>query len=133
VQSGWLRTSARELDDAESTDLLPVPTYTRDDASPLPRDEFVPVRVPLFPFGHVFRADSQIRVVVQPPGGNRPRWAFDALDASSPTTNAIEHSPARPSRIVLNTVDVDVTSPLPECGALRGQPCREYVATDTGS
>jgi hypothetical protein len=133
VQSGWLRASARELDDAESTKLAPVPTYTRDDASPLPRQGFAPVRVPLFPFGHVFRSDSRIRVVVQPPGGNRPRWAFDALDAAGPTTNAIEHSPGRPSGIVLNTVDVDVTTPLPDCGALRGQPCREYVATQTGS
>jgi len=133
VQSGWLRASHRALDDAESTDLAPVPTYTRDDASLLPREGFEPVRVPLFPFGHVFRADSRIRVIVQPPGGNRPRWAFDALDASGPTTNAIEHSPGRPSGIVLNTVDVDVTTPLPDCGALRGQPCRDYVATQTGT
>ncbi len=133
VQSGWLRASARRLDEEASTELLPVPTYSREDASPLPRDEFVPVRVPLFPFGHVFREGSQIRVIVQPPGGNRPLWAFDALDASGETTNAVEHSPARPSRIVLNTIDADVTTSRPECGALRGQPCRAYVATSTGS
>jgi hypothetical protein len=134
VQSGWLRASHRALDEDASTALAPVPTYTRRDASPLPPDEFVPVRVPLFPFGHVFRADSRIRVVVQAPGGNRPRWAFDALDASGPTTNAIEHSPASPSKLVMSVAaGVDVTTPLPECGALRGQPCRDYVETKTGS
>jgi hypothetical protein len=73
-------------------------------------------------------------VVVQAPGGNRPRWAFDALDASGPTTNTIEHSHARPSKLVLSVADgVDVTTALPECGALRGQPCRDYVETTTGS
>jgi predicted acyl esterase len=134
VQSGWLRASHRALDDDASTALAPVPTYTLDDESPLPRDEFVPVRVPLFPFGHVFRADSRIRVVVQPPGGNRPRWAFDALDPSGASENAIERSPAHPSKLVLNVIDdVDVTTRLPECGALRGQPCRDYVKTGTGA
>jgi hypothetical protein len=82
----------------------------------------------------VFREGSRIRVVVQPPGGNRPRWAFDAIDPSGTATNAIEHSAAHPSRLVLNVADeVDVTTPLPECGALRGQPCRDYVATRTGA
>jgi len=134
VQSGWLRASRRALDATASSELAPVPTYTRADAAPLPRDEFVSARVPLFPFGHVFRAGSRIRVIVQPPGGNRPRWAFESLTTTAPTTNAVEHSPAHPSRLVLDTVDdVEVTTPLPACGALRGQPCRAYVTTRSGS
>ena len=31
----------------------------------------------MFPFAHVFRAGSQIRVIIDAPGGNRPRWTFE--------------------------------------------------------
>jgi predicted acyl esterase len=133
VQSGWLRASHRALDEAASTRLLPVPTYTRADTSPLPHKAFSLVRVPVFPVGHVFRAGSRIRVVVQPPGGNRPRWAFQALEPDGNVTNELARSPAHPSRVVLPVVDdIHDPSPLPPCGALRGQPCREYVRSGTG-
>ena len=133
MQSGWLRASHRALDEAASTPLLPVPTYTRSDAAPLPHGKFALVRVPVFPVGHVFRAGSRIRVVVQPPGGNRPRWAFQALEPDGTVTNELARSATHPSRIVLPVVDdVHDPSPLPACGALRGQPCREYVPSGTG-
>jgi uncharacterized protein len=131
VQSGWLRASKRALDSAASTALHPVPTYRAADAKPLPKGEYSLVRVPLFPFGHVFRAGSRVRIVVQPPGGNRPSWAFDALTYDHKVTNEIAIDPARPSRAVLPVVPgVDVTTALPACGSLRGQPCRPYVPTD---
>jgi predicted acyl esterase len=128
VQSGWLRASHRELDGARSTRLEPVPTYTKADRTPLPRDGFVEVRVPVFPVGHAFRAGSRIRVVVQAPGGNRPQWAFRDLPADGDVTNTIARTAARPSRIVLPVVEgATITTPLPPCPALRGQPCRDYV------
>lgn len=84
--------------------------------------------MPLYPFGHVFHAGSQIRIVVQPPGGNRPAWAFDALRPTPPPTVTVERSVARPSKVVLPLVSgVSVTGGLPACGTLRGQPCRAYV------
>ena len=55
VQSGWLRASHRTLDARRRRPTL-APGATRTpaaDAAPLPDDEFAPVRVPLFPFGHV--------------------------------------------------------------------------------
>ena len=79
VQSGWLRASQRALDEADSTELLPVQTHTRADVEPLSATDASLVRVPLYPFAHAFRAGSRIRIVVQPPGGNRPSWAFAAL------------------------------------------------------
>jgi hypothetical protein len=89
------------------------------------------VRVPLYPFGHAFRAGSQIRIVVQPPGGNRPAWAFDALTYGGTVTNRVARSAAQPSKVVLPVVPgVAVTTPLPACGSLRGQPCRAYVPVD---
>ena len=129
VQSGWLRASRRALDESASTPLAPVPTYTRADEAPLPRDHFVRARVPVFPISHAFRAGSRIRVVVQAPGGNRPRWAFEAVPARGHVTNTIARTAAHPSRVVLPILTgVDVSTPLPACPALRGQPCRDYVA-----
>jgi len=128
VQSGWLRASRRKLDASASTPLAPVPTYTRADRAPLPRDRFVKVRVPVFPISHAFRAGSRIRVVVQAPGGNRPRWAFAAIPAQGRVTNTIARTVAHPSRLVLPILEgLDVSTPLPACPALRGQPCRDYV------
>ncbi|MCJ7672249.1 MAG: CocE/NonD family hydrolase, partial [Acidimicrobiia bacterium] len=129
VQSGWLRARRRKLDPSASTRLTPVPTYTRADRSPLAPGRFVLVRVPVFPISHAFRAGSRIRVTVQAPGGNRPSWAFAAIPAHGRVTNTIARTAAHPSRIVLPIVDgVDVPTALPPCPALRGQPCRDYVA-----
>ena len=129
VQSGWLRASRRALDRSRSSILEPVPTYTRADRTPLPRNRFVRVRVPVFAISHAFRSGSRIRVVVQAPGGNVPRWAFAALPADGRVTNRIGRGAAHPSRVVLPIVDgVDVPTALPPCPALRGQPCRDYVA-----
>jgi hypothetical protein len=131
VQSGWLRASQRALDSHASTALLPVQTHTKADVAALPRRKATLVRVPLYPFGHAFRAGSQIRIVVQPPGGNRPAWAFDALTYGARVTDRIARSAAQPSKVVLPVVSgVSVTTPLPACGSLRGQPCRAYVPLD---
>jgi len=127
VQSGWLRASRRKLDPRTSTDLEPRPTFTRADAAPLPAGRFSLVRVELFPFGHVFRAGSRIRLAVQAPGGNRPRWEFQSLGARGRVINGVARSALHPSRVVLPVVpNVPVATPLPACGALRGQPCRDY-------
>ncbi len=126
VQTGWLRASQRALDARASTALLPVQTHARADVAPLPKGSPTLVRVPLYPFGHAFRAGSRIRVVVQPPGGNRPEWAFAAI--TRPSTVTIVRSPSHPSKMVLPVVGgVDVTTGLPACNSLRGQPCRNYV------
>ena len=134
VQSGWLRTSFRALDRSATTALNPVPTYAKRDAKPLPKGKVSLVRVPLFPFGHAFRAGSRIRITVQPPGGNRPAWAFEALQYSKPPTVDIALGGDHASRAVLPVFSgVDVATPLPACGSLRGQPCRDYVAAANGA
>jgi predicted acyl esterase len=128
VQSGWLRASQRMLDTRASTTLLPVQTHRKADVQDLPKGKAVLARVPLYPFGHVFRTGSRIRIVVQPPGGNRPLWAFDTLRPTPSPTVTVERSAAQPSKVVLPLVSgVSVTGTLPACGTLRGQPCRTYV------
>jgi putative CocE/NonD family hydrolase len=132
VQSGWLRASQRALDQSASTSLLPVETHRKADVEPLPTTKSTLVRVPIYPFAHAFRAGSRIRLVVQPPGGNRPAWAFATL--AGPRTVTVSRSSAQPSKVVLPVVPgIDVSTPRPECGTLRGQPCRDYVPLDNRS
>jgi hypothetical protein len=128
VQSGWLRASDRTLDPSASTPLSPVPTFAPRDEKPLPRGALSLVRVPLYPFGHAFRAGSRIRITVQPPGGNRPTWAFDAITYHRAVTNTVGVSGVHASKVVLPVVTgTAVPTPLPACGSLRGQACRLAV------
>jgi predicted acyl esterase len=131
VQSGWLRASHRALDRAGTTELRPRHTHEKADAKPLPEGEFSKLRVELFPFGHVFRNGSQLRLSVAAPGGDRPRWRFGTIDAEESITNQIARTKAHPSRVVLPVVEgVEVPEGSPPCPGLRGQPCRDYVAAD---
>lgn len=131
VQSGWLRASARALDEGASTELLPMHTNAQEDAAPLNDEDLTPVRVEVFPVAHVFRAGSRIRLTIDPPGNNRPVWVFDTL--SDGETVTIAHDGDHPSRIVLPVVStVQAPAGVPACGSLRGQPCRTYVRAANG-
>ncbi|MET0627128.1 MAG: CocE/NonD family hydrolase [Acidimicrobiia bacterium] len=128
VQSGWLRASRRALDRADSTPLLPEPTFAEDDVRPLPAGRLSLVRVPIYPFGHAFRTGSRVRITVQPPGGNKPAWAFETLPHDDAVTTRVGIGGAQASKVVLPVVDgIAVPTPLPACGTLRGQPCRPAV------
>lgn len=125
VQSGWLRASHRRLDESRSTPLQPYHTHLEADAEPLPEGELAELNVELFPFAHVFRAGSRLRVTIDAPGGTRPAWRFDAIAAPPGTMNRIGLGGATPSRITLPVVDVPgVPEAPPPCPGLRGQPCR---------
>ena len=130
VQNGWLRASERKLNDAASSVLRPVQTHLQADAADLPAGEFVLTRVELFPFAHVFRAGSRVRVTIEGPGAERPAWKFDALPTDAEVVNTVAHSVAAPSRIVLPVVPgigAEAPAALPPCpDGLRGQPCRPY-------
>lgn len=134
IQSGWLRASRRALDPNQSTILRPVHTHRREDAAPLPPGEFVLVRVELFPFAHVFRPGSRIRIAVDSPGNSRPRWRFEVLEFEGPVTNFVARSAQYPSRIVLPHVPgIEVPGPLPPCPSLRLQYCRPYAPVENMS
>jgi predicted acyl esterase len=129
VQNGWGRASRRKLDEDLSTELRPIATGTEADVEFLdPAGDYVFGRAELFPFAHVFRAGSRIRLSVESPGGDRPLWTFQAV--SVPSTVDIARSAAHPSSIVLPvipSVTVPASAQLPPCPSLRGQPCRDYV------
>lgn len=127
IQSGWLRASHRQLDPSESTPLQPFQTHLEADAEPLPAGEFVEVRVPLFPFTHVLRPGSRLRLNIEAPGGNQPFWKFTTLDGTH--HNEIAHSAMFPSKVVLPVLPSAPAVPdaLPACPSIRNQPCRGYL------
>jgi putative CocE/NonD family hydrolase len=125
VQNGWLRASDRALAPG-ATALRPTHPLTKAAAQMLPSGKFVSARVEVFPFAHVFRAGSRIRVIIDAPGGSRPAWSFDDLPAQGHESNTIGRGGAYASRILLPVVSgVDVAPGLPACPGLRGQPCRD--------
>jgi predicted acyl esterase len=130
VQSGWVRGSMRKLDRRKSTRFAPVLSLRARDRKPLPSDRFTKLTVPLYYQGHVYRAGSQIRVIVSAIGGDQPIWAFaKAVPRHGKPTIDLAHSADMPSALLLPTVDAGVEAPtgLPPCPGLRGQPCRDFV------
>jgi predicted acyl esterase len=128
VQNGWVRGDERKLDAGKSTPLEPVLSLRESDVSPLPSDEFTEVTIPLYYQGHAYRAGSRIRVTISAPNGTQPIWAFaDAQPAGANPEVAIAYGDEMPSRLLLPVVPgVEVSTPLPPCPGLRGEPCRTY-------
>jgi uncharacterized protein len=127
VQSGWLRASYRQPG-PRATRLWPAQTLLESDWSPLPIGVWTPVRVGTAAFAHVMRAGSRIRVSIDTPGGVRAEWRFSLKTFPQTVAYQIGHDVSHPSTIVLPRVsDVSVSTPLPACPSLRGQPCRPHV------
>ncbi len=135
VQSGWLRASHRALDESVSTEQRPVQTQLESDAAPLPDGVtdtgYALARVEIFPFAHVFRPGSQVRISVDAPGGNRAVWEFDTIANGEQVQIAVGGD--HPSAVVLPVIPgIDVPETAPACGSLRGQPCRQRSRTPAG-
>jgi predicted acyl esterase len=122
VARGWLRASSRKLDRRKSTPTFPEQTMLQSDVQLLTPLSPVSARVLIFPFDHVFRAGSAIRVILDSPsqtGG----WGFATRPTAS--VNSILHDRAHPSQIVLGEVPGGhAEAPLPACNTLLNQPCR---------
>jgi hypothetical protein len=128
VTSGFLASSNRTMA-AGSTALDPVPTYLGADLRPLPKGSYTLVRIPVDPIGHVFRAGTRLRIVISAPGGDRPAWAFQTPVTANKVLDTVAMGSAVASSLVLDTVAaVPAPAAMPACGALRGEPCRPYVA-----
>jgi hypothetical protein len=100
-----------------------------EDAEPLPSDEFVEARVEIFPFAHVVREGSRIRLSVHTPGGDKVTWTYILADVPDGSVVDVGHSGRYPSKLVLPLVSSVTGYPdqVPaNCNALRAQPCREF-------
>jgi predicted acyl esterase len=127
VQGGWIRTKARKLDGTKSTELEPVPSFLQEDFADMPSDQFVPVTIPLYYEGHMYRPGSRIRVRISAPNGDQPIWSFGETDPAAQSDVAIGYGGSMPSRLALPVVPgVTTSTGLPPCPGLRGEPCRDY-------
>jgi predicted acyl esterase len=126
VQQGWLRTKQRELDGDETTALRPVQTHRVEDVQPLSATEPQLARVEIFPFGHVFRKGSRIRLWIEAPTWVPQLWGF-ALDPT-PARVQVWRDRDHPSSLVLPLADAVAVPPgaetQPACGEPLRQPCR---------
>jgi predicted acyl esterase len=127
VQNGWIAAKARKLDDAKSTELEPVPSFRQEDFADMPADQFVPVTIPLYYEGHMYRAGSRIRVRISAPNGDQPIWSFSETDPPGQANVEIGYGGGMPSRLELPLVPgAAAPTGLPPCPGLRGEPCRDY-------
>jgi predicted acyl esterase len=131
VQGGWIKAKARALDPAKSTELEPVPSFLQEDFADMPSDQFVPVTIPLYYEGHMYRDGSKIRVRISAPNGDQPIWAFAEATPAGQANVAIGYGGSMPSRLALPVVPgVSAPTGLPPCPGLRGEPCRDYQALE---
>ena len=129
VNRGWLVASQRKLDQRASTATMPVQTHREADVEPLEPGTPTQVRIEVFPFGHVFRAGSRIRLVIDTPsqtGG----WNFKPVAGAG--VNSILHDAEHPSALVLSTMPRRrAAKGRPACGTVLNQPCRPDAFTDS--
>jgi predicted acyl esterase len=121
VQQGWLRASHRAEDPEQSTALRPYQTHTITDTQPLVPTTPAEVRIEIFPFAHVFREGSKIRVYVEAPHTKPDLWGFALLPA--PALNTIYTGPGQSSLALPLLEGDEAQAPLPPC-TIRNQPCR---------
>ena len=128
VQQGWLRASHRKEVAGLSTPVRPFQSHQAVDSQPLVPGKAEKMRVEIFPFGHVFRAGSQLRITVAAPHVKPDLWGFTLLP--TPSLNSIHTGGELASSVALPLVSTETAQvrDLPTCnltmGALRNQPCR---------
>jgi predicted acyl esterase len=136
VQNGWMRASERKLATDENnlfkqmpTVVQPIPTELESDLQAMPANEFVPVAVPLYFSGHVYRKGTRIKVTIAGDNGTQPIWSFHHPQPALGNTSSVEiaFSPSMPSRLVLPVVPAPhatITAEPSACPELRNEPCR---------
>ena len=102
------------------------PYQTHLGRQPLTPGKPVYARVELFPFEHVFRKGSSIRITVDSAMGRVESTGLWALTSPrTPVTDTVYAGPSQRSQIVLGLIPgATAKAPLPACGTIAGEPCR---------
>ena len=128
VQSGWLRASHRALDEAASTPLRPMHRHTAKSIKKLVPGQQTLLRIELFPFAHVFRKDSRIRLSISGPGGgsNAWPWAFESIpgDFNVRILHDGKHCSSSVTLPVVKPSDLNLPASLPKHDGIWLQPSR---------
>src|SRR5215472_11704744 len=131
VQAGWLDLAQRKLAPAgngpeQSSILRPYQTHTQAGYQPLALGKRVYARVELFPFDHVFRTGSTIRITIDSATSTvQPTslWGLSGLPAQFGDT--VYTGTSQQSEVVLGLIPgATAKAPLPACTTVIGEPCR---------
>lgn len=121
---GWLRMSHRALDPTKSTVLRPFLTDLPSDAAPLASGQATAARLELWPFDHVFRKGSSIRIAFDTPAV-RQASSSGFISLQTPTQNTILHDGLHISSVVLPLLPgFGAQAAIPACGSVSQEPCR---------
>jgi len=135
VQAGWLDVAQRKLAPAgggprQSSPLRPYQTHLLAGRQPLAPGRPVYARVELFPFEHVFRTGSSIRITVDSAMGRvQSTGLWGLAGRAAPFTDTVYAGPSRRSQVVLGLIPgATAKAPLPACGTIAGEPCRRNTS-----
>lgn len=129
LQNGIQLAGYRKVDEEHSDEFLVRMRFADGDYESLPRGEFTLVRVPIFSVAHALRAGSRLRVQLNTPGRDLPLWFFEN-PGSAGDRYSIGRGGAHASSIVMPVLpqgSLEVPADRPECGVLRGNPCRKFI------
>jgi putative CocE/NonD family hydrolase len=122
IQRGWLRMSERKLG-PHSTATWPRPTYQKADVQPLVPGVPTYARIPIYPFEHIFRRGSSIRISIEAPVAITGDFGF--LFNPTPATNTVWHDRGHVGEWVFDALPITTpVPPLPACGSVLEEPCR---------
>ena len=123
-----LAKTANNLFKQTPTLLEPIPSVKK--MTPMPAGKFVPITIPLYFEGHVYRAGSRVRLTIAGPNGTQPIWSSTQTQPEGTTANvSIKFSPTKQASLILPIVPgVSVPTTQPACPSLRNEPCRSYQA-----
>jgi putative CocE/NonD family hydrolase len=131
VQAGWLDLAQRKLapagnGPAQSSALRPYQTHTQAGYQPLTPRTPVYARAELFPFEHVFRTGSSIRITIDSATGPvQSTGEFGLSGLPAQLSDTVYASPTQRSQVVLGLIPgATAKAPLPACGSVLGEPCR---------
>src|SRR3954447_25480879 len=124
VGRGWLRMSHRRLDESQSTALRPVHTDLAPDALPLDQGQATFARLQLWPFNHVIRKGSRLRITFDTPATVQA-GSSGFIPLTTPTENSVLHDRLHVSSVVLPLIPgFRAQAKLADCSAVSQQPCR---------
>ncbi len=118
VQNGWLRWSHRVEDETQSLERRPYHQHAESSESLLLPGEIVKGRIEIYPFAHVFRAGTALRLTIDTPAGwfeQRPLGVLINVHHDDEYRSAIKLGWLRGQK---------AEAPIPDCGVLLNQPCR---------
>lgn len=124
LQTGLLRASLRAVDQARTYADEVVPLFRKTEK--LVPGEIYEIRMSLLaPIAHVVRRGHRLEVTIGAPNPI-PHPNIGSIPAGVASINRVHHSRKHPSRILLPVLPgAAARAPAPDCGTLRGQPCRK--------